>query len=195
MQYQRQTMPSQFNGNSRSGPGAASGAEPSVAEALGIPPTRVPSPAELVELAAFSVGAWGSLRVKAAGLPMDGPMILPVEFSMALQGPCAYLFNLRCGQRLAAELAEANTGDPFSRRRAAEAVRALAGQMAERLLNRHLAWPGAVFNPIRTMPTQPEDWPSGGPTVSAAVIVRHAPMELRLWMLPEKRSTVRFRSR
>jgi hypothetical protein len=142
---------------------------------------RIPGPSELADVVSRVIGDWAFLPVQAAGRPAEGPAELGLEFSVHLMGPFHCLLVLRGDYDLAAELAEASTGDPSAREDAKDAFKELVNLLASHLST--VFFPHATFEPFLPLPSTPESWPDLVPSSASVMMVDRFPLELRLWIL------------
>jgi len=141
---------------------------------------RIPGPAEMADLVSRVIGDWAFLPVQAAGRPAEGPAELGLEFSVRLTGPFQCLMVLRGDYDLAAELAEASTGDPSARDDAKDAFKELVNLLASHLCS--VFFPQASFDPFLPLPSTPGSWPDQAPSSASVMMVDRFALELRLWI-------------
>lgn len=142
----------------------------------------MPNPFELAEMVDKVTRVWANMAARPAGTPAPGPADLPMEFSVDFTNHLTLRLVVRGGEELAAELAEASTGDPSARELAADAFREFVNILAERWIIRDpIAFPG-FWETSPAEPSTPEAWPAREPDASAVVMVDRFPLELRLWL-------------
>jgi hypothetical protein len=143
---------------------------------------RIPSPFELCELIDNVISDWAFLPVQMAGRPAPGPARLDFEYSVLLKGDFACRLMLRGNRLLAADLAQAATGDPGAREQAEDAFRELCNLMASHLLSRFFPEASPSFGPFFPVPSTTESWPTLPPDSECVAIVSQHALEARLWM-------------
>jgi hypothetical protein len=143
---------------------------------------RIPSSFELAELIDKVLSDWAFLSAVPAGKPAQGPADLGLEFSVALVGPVDGFLVLRCGADLAADVAQASTGDPGARSEGPDAFKELCNLVASHLMTTFLAGGHLDFLPFVPKLSQPGEWPAQPADAESVMLVENHPLEARLWV-------------
>ncbi|HET9870226.1 MAG TPA: hypothetical protein VFR02_07015 [bacterium] len=122
---------------------------------------------------------YADLACEPIGAPVEGPAVMSLERSIRLSGPIRGLIVVRAHRRLGGLLLErAAGGNGHSDSREA-AFDYLVRLFAEKWVRSR--WALGDFDPLTTDISSPQVWPLGPPRDSAALLVEHCPVEIRIW--------------
>jgi hypothetical protein len=142
----------------------------------------IPTSHGLAEVISEVISDWAFLSALPSGKPAPGPAPLDLEFTVTLKGPLVSVLVMRASRQFGEELAQASTGDPAAREQAADAFRELSNIVASHLLTDFFGGRELAYAPFVPLPSVPDGWPAGEPTVECVLIVERFPLEARLWI-------------